>query len=118
MARRTTRTAGDPRTGSERESQYQRIFAVVDSIPRGKVLTYGRVASEAGLKGHARQVGYALKNLPPKSELPWHRVLNAAGKISLGADSGRVQKRRLESEGVRFEKSGRISLQRYLWHPD
>ena len=62
---------------------YQRIYAVVRQIPEGRVATYGQVASLAGLAGQARQVGYALHALPDGTAVPWHRVVNASGGISL-----------------------------------
>src|SRR5262245_154669 len=60
-----------------------RIYAVVRRIPKGRVATYGQVAALAGYPGHARQVGYALSALPSGTALPWHRVINARGEISL-----------------------------------
>jgi methylated-DNA-protein-cysteine methyltransferase-like protein len=101
--------------------RYERIYAVVRRVPRGRVATYGQVASLAGLGRHARQVGYALSALPEGSGVPWHRVVNARGEISLrdepGSDARSDQRRRLEHEGVRFEPSGRIALARYRWRP-
>ena len=67
---------------------YSRIYAVVRRIPRGRVATYGQVAELAGLPGHARQVGYALHALPRGTTVPWHRVLNARGALSLIHDDG------------------------------
>jgi len=107
-------------SGPRRDDQRrQRILAVVDSIPRGRVATYGQIALEAGLARRARLVGTILKHLPPRSPLPWHRVVNAAGTISLRAGAGAtLQRRRLEREGVRFAGKGRIDLARYRWRPD
>ena len=98
---------------------YARIYAVVRRIPRGRVATYGQVAEVAGLPGHARQVGYALHALPEGSAVPWHRVLNARGALSLRRDSGGEisQRLRLEQEGVRFDGGGRVPLQRVRWRP-
>jgi methylated-DNA-protein-cysteine methyltransferase-like protein len=98
---------------------YARIYAVVRRIPRGRVATYGQIAELAGLPGHARQVGYALHALPERSAVPWHRVLNARGTLSLRRDSaGEIDQRlRLEREGVRFDASGRVALERLLWRP-
>ena len=96
------------------------IYAVVKCIPVGFVATYGQVALLAGLPGHARQVGYALSALADKSAVPWHRVVNAQGRISLRADDGpaaMVQRLRLEDEGVRFDEEGRIPLSRFQWRP-
>lgn len=92
---------------------YQRIYAVVRRIPRGRVATYGQVANLAGLRGHARQVGYALHTLPAGTKVPWHRVINARGEISrrsLFGDELR-QRQLLEAEAVRFDGRGRIRLQ-------
>lgn len=100
--------------------QYARIYAVVRRIPRGRVATYGQIASLAGLGGHARQVGYALSALPDGTRVPWHRVINARGEVSLrsGLDGGGEQQRRLlETEGVRFNEHGRVWLSRFRWRP-
>jgi len=98
---------------------YQLIYSVVRRIPRGRVATYGQVASLAGLSGHARQVGYALNALPDGTVVPWHRVVNAAGRISTRATSGGelVQQLLLEKEGVRLDARGRIPLDRLRWQP-
>lgn len=86
-------------------------------IPRGRVATYGQVAELAGLPGHARQVGYALHALRGESALPWHRVVNAAGAISLRSVPGfeLEQRLRLEAEGISFNARGRVPLARYRW---
>ena len=98
---------------------YERIYQVVRRIPRGRVATYGQVAQLAGLAGHARQVGYALHALPSGTTVPWHRVVNAAGEISLRASPGveLTQRMLLEREGVRFDGRGRLSLARERWRP-
>ncbi|HJR17452.1 MAG TPA: MGMT family protein [Gemmatimonadales bacterium] len=98
---------------------YQQIYSVVRRIPKGRVATYGQVATLAGLAGHARQVGYALHALPRGTRVPWHRVVNAAGRISLRADPGGelVQQLLLQREGVRLDARGRVPLQRVLWRP-
>ena len=92
------------------------IYEVVRRIPRGSVATYGQVAELAGLARGARRVGAALRATPAGTQLPWHRVINAQGRISLPADSEAhaTQRRRLEREGVVF-LNGRISLRRYGW---
>jgi methylated-DNA-protein-cysteine methyltransferase-like protein len=91
---------------------------VVRRIPRGRVATYGQVAELAGLAGHARQVGYALHALHGDSALPWHRVVNATGAISLRSVPGfeLEQRVRLEAEGVTFNARGRVPLASYRWH--
>lgn len=96
-------------------STRERIFQVVYSIPPGKVCTYGQVAELAGLPRAARLVGTVLKGLPEGSKLPWHRVINASGKISLPMEgNGRVQQERLEREGVTLIK-GKVSLHDHRW---
>jgi methylated-DNA-protein-cysteine methyltransferase-like protein len=96
---------------------YQRIYEVVRRIPRGRVATYGQVASLAGLAGHARQVGYALHALPEGSTVPWHRVVNARGGISLRSMPGAelVQQQLLAREGVRLDAKGRVRLSQVRW---
>ena len=89
---------------------YRRIYDAVARIPKGRVASYGQVAQLAGLPGRARQVGYALHAMPDGTNLPWHRVVNARGEISLGGESGKLQLQRLRREGVRFDARGRIDL--------
>ena len=98
-------------------TRYQIIHAVVRRIPRGRIATYGQVAEIAGLEGHARQVGYALHNLPERSDVPWHRVVNARGEISArtSGDSHELQRMLLEAEGVEFDARGRMELEKYRW---
>ena len=98
---------------------YQRIYRVVRRIPKGRVATYGQVASLAGLAGHARQVGYALHALPDGTIVPWHRVVNAAGRISTRATPGGelVQRLQLEKEGIRLDGKGRVPLDQVRWSP-
>ena len=97
---------------------YARIYAVVRRVPKGRVTTYGNVARIAGLAGHARQVGYALAALPAGTSVPWHRIINAQGKLSLerdGRSSGTTQRIRLVREGVIVNAGGRVSLARFGW---
>jgi methylated-DNA-protein-cysteine methyltransferase related protein len=101
--------------------QYDRIYEVVRRIPFGRVSTYGRVAVLAGLPDQARLVGYALHALPEHTTVPWHRVINAGGGVSLGRaipGGELVQRRRLESEGVRFDARDRVDLGEFGWMPD
>ncbi len=96
---------------------YARIWAAVRRIPRGKVASYGQVAEVAGLPRQARLVGYALHASAPDS-VPWHRVVNAQGVLSLGKlDPGGAltQRLRLESEGVRFDARGRVKMDEHRW---
>jgi methylated-DNA-protein-cysteine methyltransferase-like protein len=93
-----------------------RVYAVVRRVPRGRVATYGQVARLAGLANGARQAGYALHALPPHTAVPWHRVLNASGRISLRDVAGAVSQRLLlEREGVRFDAGGHVDLARFQW---
>ena len=101
------------------------VWRVVAAIPPGRVCTYGDVAARAGYPRHARAVGRILKHLPADSSLPWHRVVNAQGRISLPveSESHRRQRERLEAEGLRFDvggnigkNAGRISLSVYRWN--
>ena len=96
---------------------YARIYAIVRRIPRGRVATYGQIAALAGLKGHARQVGYAMHALPAGTTVPWHRVINAKGEVSRRSQFGAEVRQRmlLEAEDVEFDWRGRISLRRYGW---
>jgi methylated-DNA-protein-cysteine methyltransferase-like protein len=97
-----------------------RVYAAVRRIPKGQVATYGQIARLAGLGAAARQVGYALAALPAGSTVPWHRVVNARGAVSLRARSGpdREQRIRLELEGVTFGAGGRIALGAFGWRND
>jgi methylated-DNA-protein-cysteine methyltransferase related protein len=99
-------------------SRYQAIYAVVRRIPQGRVATYGQIARLAGMPGQARLVGYALGALKDQAPVPWHRVVNAQGRISPrsgGGPADMVQRLRLENEGVCFDEHGRIPLDRFLW---
>ena len=97
---------------------YGKIYSVVKQIPSGQIATYGQVARLAGIPGQARQVGYALSNLT-RDDIPWHRVINARGKISARSnpDYEKLQRILLEEEGITFDPDSRISLTRYLWRP-
>ena len=92
----------------------QNVWQVVEGIPRGHVLTYGEVARLAGMSRAARRVSLAMRRAPRTRKLPWHRVVNAQGRISFPADSSghRQQRERLEREGVVFVK-GKIDLEKH-----
>jgi len=99
-------------------SAYDRYYDVVRRVPPGRVATYGTIAREAGMPGRARQVGYALAALPDSHDVPWHRVVNARGEVSLRSAAlgyERLQQALLEAEGVSFDAHRRISLDRYGW---
>lgn len=97
-------------------SDAQRILAAVRRIPRGRVSSYGDIAIVAGLPRRARLVGTVLKHAPSSKDLPWFRVINSSGRISLpaGSDSYAKQRRKLEGEGVIF-RGDRIDMKRYGW---
>ncbi len=94
-------------------SDFERVHHAVRLIPPGKVATYGQVALWLDWPHGARTVGWALRALPPGTDVPWHRVVNAKGRISLADD--RAQRALLEREGVRFDETGRIDLACYRW---
>lgn len=98
---------------------YKKIYAAVRKIPRGKVATYGQIARLAGYPRHARLVGYALNALPDETRVPWHRVVNAAGRVSprKNSDGDLVQRLLLEAEGVLFDARGGIALAKVQWNP-
>jgi methylated-DNA-protein-cysteine methyltransferase-like protein len=101
------------------KATYARIYAVVRRIPSGRVATYGQVASLAGLPHAPRVAGYALHALPDHSPIPWHRVVAAGGKLSLGKLSPHgaiTQRLRLEKEGVRFDARGCADLKACRWN--
>jgi methylated-DNA-protein-cysteine methyltransferase-like protein len=95
-----------------------RAADLIRSIPSGLVASYGFIASLAGDARQARQVAWILHSSSEKQRLPWHRVVNSEGKISLPPErGGRLQRRRLASEGVRFDRRGFIDLRKYGWNP-
>lgn len=100
---------------------HARVYAVVRRVPRGKVATYGQIATLLGSPRVARQVGWALAACEHAEQpVPWHRIINAQGRISHRGDVIRAQHQRelLEHEGVRFDELERIDLKRYGWKPD
>lgn len=97
---------------------YDGVFAFIRTVPAGRVVTYGQIALELGAPGSARAVGYALSSGGGGDGVPWWRVVNASGGISLkgrGAAAD-LQRALLESEGVRFDGE-RIDLHEFRWWP-
>ncbi len=115
-SRRRLREAPLPAT----RGAYPRVYAVVRRIPRGRVATYGQVAAEAGMPHAPRVAGYALHALEPGTPVPWHRVVAAGGRLSLGRldpSGAMTQRLRLENEGVRFDARGCVEMERHQWRP-
>ncbi len=104
------------KNGSNTAAFRQQVLEQVVAIPAGRVLTYGEVALLAGRPGAARQVGGVLFGLSEREaeSVPWHRVINAQGKLSTyKVGSGELQRALLEAEGVELDASGRLELKRY-----
>jgi methylated-DNA-protein-cysteine methyltransferase-like protein len=92
---------------------------IIKNIPEGNVLTYGLIAELAGAPGAARQVSRTLHSLSEKYDLPWHRVVNSKGIISLTSIEGKEhQKWLLEQEGIKVSDRYEIDLNKYLWNID
>lgn len=92
------------------------LLKIIKNIPFGKVVTYGRVAELAGNPRAARQVAWALKVYSSKYELPWHRIINSKGTISLKRGHGfEIQKALLEEERIFVKEDGSVDLKTYLW---
>jgi methylated-DNA-protein-cysteine methyltransferase related protein len=102
------------------ESFYDRVYDVVREVPAGRVITYGHIALVLGSPSAARAVGYALHFLPAGSDVPWWRVINVHGAISLKGrgSSADLQRALLEEEGVAFDTEGRCDLRLYRWWPE
>ena len=94
----------------------QKVIQLIKDIPEGKVLTYGAVAALAGNPRAARQVSRILHSCSKKYNLPWHRVINSEGKISLPLQNGYAkQKLLLKKEGVQFNQDDHIDLDEFIW---
>lgn len=93
-----------------------RICSVLAAVPRGRVITYGDLAEMAGYPRAARLAGQALRKLPRGTKLPWHRVINAQGRISLPEPGAQRQREKLENEGIILVK-GRVDMRKYRWRP-
>lgn len=96
-----------------------KVIKLIKSIPRGKMATYGQIACLTGFYPSVRRVVWILHSCSKKERLPWHRVVNRRGSISLKSGAGyEKQKEILEREGIVFDERDRIDLKRYLWEPD
>ena len=100
-------------------SLYTAIWALVRQIPPGRVMTYGQIATLLGTPRAARAVGYAMFFVRG-GDVPWHRVVNAKGMISLGGETDRplMQRDMLQAEGVAFDADHRLDLAALLWAPE
>ena len=108
-------------TAPRRNAFDQRVRVVVAFIPEGRLSTYGQVADWIGAYGCARQVGWALRRLRLPSSIPWQRVVNAQGRISMSLSregSDWMQRELLIAEGIPVDQEGRLPLKRFLWSPD
>ncbi len=106
---------------NNKNNTFEKIYTIVKSISPGKVATYGQIAGLVGPGLPARIVGYALHGLPEKTDIPWHRVINRMGKISLSPSRNNhdaLQKYILEQEGILFNSEDTIDLKKYLWQPN
>ena len=97
-------------------SLWDPVYKLVKQIPRGRVLSYGAVAKILRLKGGARSAGRAMSATPQGKGIPWHRVLNAAGKIVIREPYAGLQRKLLESEGIEVIEN-RVRMKTYLWTP-
>jgi methylated-DNA-protein-cysteine methyltransferase-like protein len=100
---------------SDQNNFSERVWQIIAAIPAGKVTTYGDVAQLAGSPRAARQVGGVLRRLPEGSKLPWFRVINRQGRISLQGDNLFRQRDALEAEGIEVSDAGEIELEKYRW---
>ncbi len=99
----------------EPNERFERIYATIASVPKGRVAAYGVIATEAGIARGARQVAAALRHLSKGRSIPWHRVVLATGKIAPRPGDGyRLQIQRLQKEGVPVDATGRIP--KAYWH--
>ncbi len=100
--------------GSASKTFFSNVYTLVSKIPRDKVVTYGQLARALGMPHGARTVGWAMRACD--DDVPWHRVVNAQGKISLRPTNGYHEQRlRLKEEGVKFNRDGKIDLKKYGW---
>jgi methylated-DNA-protein-cysteine methyltransferase related protein len=97
-------------------SVYQDIYELVRRIPRGRVVTYGQISAMVG-RCTPRMVGYAMAALPDGTDVPWHRVVNRSGRISLPQTGHGYQRQKmlLEIEDVGFDEEERIDLEQFRW---
>lgn len=97
---------------------YQKVYAIVEQIPEGKVTTYGAIAETLGMKGSSRMVGQALNSVPKGAEIPAQRVINRLGALSGAHAFGGydIMRQLLRKEGVTF-KDELVNMEKHFWHP-
>ena len=105
---------GDEMTERDK-NLFLRIYELVRQVPRGCVASYGQIAEIVGPGCDARTVGYAMAGTPEGSDIPWQRIVNREGKISLPGPGGQIQRMRLEAEGVAFDARNRIDMAHFGW---
>ena len=98
---------------------YEAVYKLVRTIPKGRVMTYGQVATILGAPRAARAVGYAMRASGSRGDVPWQRVINAKGQISGRSDVDRplIQLMMLKAEGVKFDETDACDLDHYRWEP-
>ncbi len=114
-------STGRPNEMTVKKSFDLRVYETVSHIPFGQVATYGQIAELIGAYGFARQIGWSLKRLHLPSKIPWHRVINAKGEVSMSISregTDWIQRDLLKSEGVFIDQELKVQLSRYLWEPD
>ena len=109
----TREMTGKVISGRLMQESSKRIIKIIQSIPEGHVLSYGEVARRAGLGNGARMVSRILHSASEKHNLPWHRVINSQGKISLTGDAYELQRALLQNEGIKFGPADAIDLAEY-----
>jgi methylated-DNA-protein-cysteine methyltransferase related protein len=95
---------------------FERVWALVCRVPRGRVTTYGQLSEMIGRRLSAVGVGWAVRAAPEDS-IPWHRVVNTKGGISTDPEQPGLQRSLLEAEGIRFARDGTIDLEKHGWKP-
>ena len=96
----------------------EQVVELIKSIPPGKVATYGQIAGLAGNRMGARQVVRIITSCWESDQLPWWRMINSRGTISLSGEGYELQRSMLEAEGLEFDSQGRIDLERFLFTPE
>jgi methylated-DNA-protein-cysteine methyltransferase-like protein len=113
---RSTKQRSSKKASTASDKPFERVWALVRRIPRGRVATYGQLSQLIDRRLTPIGIGWAIRAAPEDS-LPWHRVVNGRGAISTDGDVPGLQRALLEAEGVRFGADARIDLERHGWRP-